>query len=48
MKCPHCGKVFANPIAQAGGKKGKRKITPEQQRKMYNARWGNYTKQNKK
>lgn len=38
MKCPHCNKEIKNPIAQAGGFKSRRKITPEQQKKMQEAR----------
>jgi copper chaperone CopZ len=38
MKCPHCNKEIKNPIASAGGKKSKRKITPAQQAKMQAAR----------
>jgi len=38
MKCPHCGKEVKNPIASKGGKTSKRKITPQQQWKMQQAR----------
>lgn len=38
MKCPHCGKEIKNEISQKGGKKSRRKITPEQQEKMQQAK----------
>ncbi len=38
MKCPKCGHEFANPVTSKGGKKSKRKITPQQQWKMQQAR----------
>lgn len=44
MKCPHCNKPIKNPIASAGGKASKRKITPEQQAKMQAARKKKLTK----
>ncbi|SFV89044.1 hypothetical protein MNB_SUP05-SYMBIONT-5-267 [hydrothermal vent metagenome] len=39
MKCPHCNetiddKILKKHFASMGGKKSKRKITPEQQAKM--------------
>lgn len=34
MKCPKCGTTIKNPVSVKGGKKSKRKITPEQQAKM--------------
>jgi hypothetical protein len=38
MKCPKCGTVFKDESRVKGGKKSKRKITPEQQEKMQAAR----------
>jgi len=38
MRCPHCGKEFKDPTKVAGGSKSKRKITPEQQAKLQEAR----------
>lgn len=38
MKCPNCGCKIKNPIASAGGKAGKRKITATQQAKMQQAK----------
>lgn len=38
MKCPHCHKEFKDPTKVAGGSKSKRKISPEQQAKLQEAR----------
>jgi len=38
MRCPHCGKEFKDPTKVAGGSKSKRKISPEQQAKLQEAR----------
>lgn len=43
IPCPHCGgsikiKSVASLMGTRGGQKSKRKITPEQQRKMQEAR----------
>lgn len=43
MKCPHCGekisdKVIAKHLASKGGSKSRRVLTPEQARKMVEAR----------
>lgn len=38
MKCPHCGKEFKDPAKVAGGAKSKRKISPEEQAKLQEAR----------
>lgn len=45
MKCPHCEQeiddaLLAKHLAAKGGRSGKREITPEQQRKMQEARKG--------
>ena len=44
MKCPKCNHEFKNPVTAKGGRTSKRKITPEQQYKMQQAR----KKKNKK
>ena len=38
MRCPHCGREFKDPTKVAGGSKSKRKISPEQQAKLQEAR----------
>lgn len=38
MKCPQCGYIWKDKAKSEGGKKSKRKITPEQQEKMQKAR----------
>ena len=38
MKCPKCGHEWKDKAKQAGGKKSKREITPEQQKVMQEAR----------
>jgi len=38
MKCPKCGNEFKDSTKVKGGKKSKRKITPEQQEKMQQAK----------
>jgi len=38
MKCPKCGHCFTDKGRAKGGQKSKRKITPEQQAKMQEAR----------
>lgn len=34
MKCPNCGHTWKDKAKSEGGKKSRRKITPEQQEKM--------------
>lgn len=40
MKCPHCGKTInaAALLGAEGGKKSRRKLTPEQAKAMVDAR----------
>lgn len=38
MKCPICHAEFTDPGRSKGGKKSKRTLTPEQARKMVEAR----------
>lgn len=38
ITCPHCGKQFKSEAQAKGGSKSKRKITPEQQAKLQEAR----------
>lgn len=38
ITCPHCGKQFKSEAQAKGGRTSKRKITPEQQAKLQEAR----------
>tara|TARA_R110000751_G_scaffold138798_5_gene242514 strand:+ start:2188 stop:2325 length:138 start_codon:yes stop_codon:yes gene_type:complete len=38
MKCPNCGHTFKDAARVKGGQSSRRKITPEQQKKMQAAR----------
>lgn len=39
MECPHCGKHIKNPLAVAGGRKGKRVLSRERAQAMIAKRW---------
>ena len=50
MDCPNCGKeipptLITSEAGRLGGKKSKREITPDQQKKMYEGRWGKKKKE---
>jgi len=39
MKCPRCKFIFKDPAKVKGGQKSRRVLTPEQAKKMSEARW---------